>query len=78
MQLSTRKFLLCTSLAAFPLAASFPSLAAPPLVGEEVEKKVEAMLGQMSTSDKLTYITSDAGHILRAVPQLGLPATTRK
>ncbi|MCQ3023538.1 glycoside hydrolase family 3 C-terminal domain-containing protein [Pseudomonas savastanoi] len=75
MQLSTRRFLLCTSLAAFPLAASFPSLAAPPIVGEEVEKKVEAMLGQMSTSDKLTYITSDAGHILRAVPQLGLPAT---
>jgi beta-glucosidase len=75
MQLSVRRFFLYTSLAAFPLSASFPIFAAPPQVGEEVEKKVESLLAQMSTSDKLSYITSDPGHILRAMPHLGLPAT---
>jgi beta-glucosidase len=52
-----------------------PLLAAPPQQGPEVEQKVQAILSQMTLSEKLSYINIDDGHMLRALPQYGLPAT---
>lgn len=52
-----------------------PVLAAPPRQGPEVEQKVEAILSQMSLSDKLSYINIDEGHMLRPLPKFGLPGT---
>lgn len=51
------------------------SSAAPPLQGAEVEQRVEALLTQMTLSEKLSYINIDDGHMLRPLPQYGLPGT---
>lgn len=62
--------LFALSLVGLPMA-----LAAPPQQGPEVEQKVQAILSQMTLSEKLSYINIDDGHMLRALPQYGLPGT---
>lgn len=62
--------LFALSLAGLPVA-----WAAPPQQGPEVEQKVQAILSQMTLSEKLSYINIDDGHMLRALPQYGLPGT---
>lgn len=67
--------LLKHSLLTLGLASIVPAWAAPPLQGPEVEQRVEAILSQMTLSEKLSYINVDDGHMLRPLPQYGLPGT---
>ena len=62
-------------LAAISLGVALPVWSAPPRQGPEVEQRVQAILSQMTLSEKLSYINIDDGHMLRALPQYGLPGT---
>ncbi|MFK3973013.1 glycoside hydrolase family 3 C-terminal domain-containing protein [Pseudomonas sp. NPDC087358] len=52
-----------------------PAWAAPPQQGAAVEQKVQAILSQMTLSEKLSYINIDDGHMMRPLPKYGLPGT---
>ena len=63
------------ALAVLGLASASQGWAAPPQQGPEVEAKVQAILSQMTLSEKLSYINIDDGHMLRPLPKYGLPGT---
>lgn len=66
---------LTSTLLVIGFASIAPAWAAPPRQGAEVEQRVEALLSQMTLSEKLSYINIDEGHMLRPLPQYGLPGT---
>lgn len=64
-----------STLVILSFASALPAWAAPPQQGPEVEQKVQAILSQMTLSEKLSYINIDDGHMMRPLPKYGLPGT---
>ncbi len=75
MNTSRSSHLLSRSLLTLAIVGAQSAWAVTPLTGDAVEKKVDAILAQMTLSEKFAYINIDDGHMLRAMPQYGLPAT---